>query len=391
MWIVRRIAPTLVVTLGLTACKEDGIEVGKYVDALPNAVCDQITVCNCDYPNGAQVDHCKAQLGVDLETLAELNGVEGLKFDGECAQREIDELGSLGCGVEVFDPDAKCETPCKVWFGPMDKGGTCTSINGYDNCKQGMVCEDGACVHPCEEPDLPKIGESCSLQYGCDEGAYCDGITSPLFPVCAPLPGVGQPCVEDLGFLCAEDLVCDLSEPDAPVCATLPALGEECPDGVCADDLFCDGSMAPAVCANPPALGEACPFGFCAQPNMCEDEVCVAPRPAVCGYYGGLPDDGGSASGNTTVDPTVDPTNGTETGGFDTGLDTGGFDTGLDTGGVESTGGADLGDCCTPHETPSCSNVEVAACVCELDTACCLDPWSELCVGEVASFGCGAC
>lgn len=371
----------VVVSFALAACKEDGIEVGKYVEALPTEVCDQITVCNCDYPNGAQYDHCRSTLSVDLETLAEINGVEGLSFDGECAQKEIDAVGSLGCGVPVFDPDAKCEEPCKVWFGPMGKGGTCTTINGYDNCKQGLTCENGACVHPCEEPDLPKQGEACSLQYGCAEGLYCDGETSPLFPVCAVLPGVGQPCVVSLGFACAEDLACDTTDPDAPTCVALPGAGEECPLGQCAEGLYCDPNEAPATCAEPPGLGEDCPLGVCALPNMCEDGTCVAPRPAVCGYYGGLPDDGssGSATTNTTLPP-------------DTGLDTS-FDTsgGFDTGGFDSSTGGDASDCCVPHETPGCTDVEIAACVCAQDEACCIDPWSDLCVSEVAAFGCGAC
>ncbi|MBC8068969.1 MAG: hypothetical protein IAG13_11600 [Deltaproteobacteria bacterium] len=333
--IVGRIA-VLGVSLGLFACKDDGIDTNQYADALPSTVCDAVVECNCEYPGGALYDHCVAQLEVSAKTLAELNGVDGLQFDGECAQKEIDAIGSLGCGVPVFDPEAKCKAPCKVWHGPMDEGGTCTSINGYDNCKQGMTCDEGVCVHPCDEADLPKVGEPCAPEFGCDENAWCDAETAPLFPVCAALPGIGQPCVESLGYACAEDLMCDTSDPGTPVCAALPGLGEECPLGACSDDLFCDVTAAPPVCSVLPALGEACPLGLCAAPNSCEDEVCVAPRASVCGYYSGVPDDG-----MTTIDPGTDGSltgvdTGLETGGFDTGLDTGGFDTGLEGG---STGG----------------------------------------------------
>jgi hypothetical protein len=333
--IVGRIA-LLGVSLSVLACKDDGIDANQYVETLPSTVCDAVVACNCDYPGGALYDHCVSQLEVGASTLAELNDVDGLQFDGACAQKEIDAIGSLGCGVPEFDPDAKCKVPCKVWHGPMGEGGTCTSINGYDNCKQGMTCEDGVCVHPCAEADLPKAGEPCAPEFGCDENLWCDAVSAPLFPVCAALPGLGQPCVEEIGYACAEDLACDTTDPSAPICAALPGLGDECPLGACSDDLFCDVTAAPPVCSVLPALGEACPLGLCAVPNSCEDEVCVAPRPAVCGYYSGVPE-----GIDPTTDPTAEPTTDGSITGVDTGLDTGGFDTGLETGVTEggSTGG----------------------------------------------------
>lgn len=372
------------VSLGLLACKEEGIDTGQYLDAWPAAVCDAVVACNCDYPNGALYDHCLAQLGVGASTLAELNGVEGLSFDGVCAQKEIDAVGSLGCGVPLPDPDAECETPCKVWHGPMGKGATCTTVNGYDNCKQGLTC-DGVCVDPCAEPDLPAIGEPCAPEFGCVENAYCDAETAPLFPVCAGLPGAGAPCIEtDFGLLCAEDLLCDVSGAE-PTCATPPGIGEECPDGVCAEGLFCDSAEVPFVCAAPPGLGEPCPLGLCELPYLCDGGNCVEPRPVVCGYYGGVPDEGGSASvgPDTGVDPDtgIDP----DTGMIDTGMvETGVLDTGVDTGG-------DLGDCCIPHETPGCVDAGVMACVCAQDEACCVELWDDVCVSEVVSFECGTC
>lgn len=388
-----RLLALLGVSLGLVACKDDGIDTGQYAEAWPAAVCDAVLVCNCDYPNGALLDHCLAQLGVGASTLAELNDVEGLSFDGVCAQKEIDAVGSLGCGVVIPDPDAQCKTPCKLWHGPMGKGATCTSINGYDNCKQGLTCGEGVCVNPCAEPDLPNVGQACAPQYGCAEGAWCDGETTPLFPVCAALPGAGVPCVEsDFGFLCAEDLFCDMSEPDAPVCAALPGLGDECPDGACAEGLFCDTDEMPFVCANPPTLGEDCPLGFCEAPFLCDGGECIQPRPAVCGNYGGLPEDDG---GNTTIDPTTNSASGpvdtgVDTGGLDTGgVDTGGFDTGVVDTGVET--GTDLGDCCLSHDGPGCSDPAVTECVCSQDEVCCIDFWSETCAAEVDIFGCGVC
>ena len=89
-------------SLGLLACKDGDIDTSQYVDSWTQTVCDAVIACNCEYPNGALYDHCVAELGVGASTLAELNSVEGLKFDGECAQKEIDAVGSLGCTCLLY-------------------------------------------------------------------------------------------------------------------------------------------------------------------------------------------------------------------------------------------------------------------------------------------------
>ena len=371
--------------LSLAGCKDENVDVGSYVEGWSKQVCDAVVECDCDYPGGSQYDHCIAQLSVGAETQAELLDVEGLTFDGACAQRQIDEVGRLGCGVLTPDPDAKCEAPCKVWYGPVHAGGTCTSVNGFDNCNQGLSCNGNVCVHPCAEPDLPKLGESCATQFGCDEGLWCDEIADPLLPKCAALPTAGEPCLPaELGFACGEDLLCDTTAPQDPVCSARPGLDEECPLGACADDLYCDNSAAPAVCTMLPGLGDLCPLGVCEAPNLCDRGLCTAPPPQVCGFYGGVPEglgEGGEGSegGNTTAPTTV----GEESGDASTGFGTG-FDTGLDTGGQ-------LTDCCTPHDTPACDDIAVATCVCENEPSCCVDPWGGACVEYVGLYGCCTC
>lgn len=368
--------------LSLSGCKDENVDVSGYVDAWSKKVCDAVIDCNCEYPGGAQYDHCLSQLSVGAETQAELLDVEGLTFDGACAQRQVDDVGRLGCGVFVPDPDAKCEAPCKVWYGPVHAGGTCTVVNGYDNCNQGLSCNGNVCVHPCAEPDLPKLGESCSTQYGCDDGLWCDALSTPLLPVCAALPAVGEACLPaELGFACAEELICDTTDPQNPTCAALPGLDEECPVGACADDLYCDNSAAPAVCTMLPGLGDPCPMGICAAPNLCELGVCLEPRPQVCGFYGGVPEGLGEGSGGGDTMPTTGVTAGDGSGDASTG-----FDTGLETG----TGGLGA-DCCTPHGTPACDDLAIATCVCELEPSCCTDPWGAACVESVGLFECGTC
>lgn len=377
----------LTLGLGLTlgGCKEEKTGVNGFVDGLSRSVCDAVVECDCEYPGGSNYDHCLQQLGVGSSTLAELNEVEGLRFDGDCADRQISEIGRLGCGVFMADPNAECERPCKVWVGPMEKGGTCTTVNGYDNCSQGLSCDNGVCVDPCEEPDLPQIGEPCAVQFGCEEGAWCNDVDTPLLPVCAALPGDGEACLAaEQGYACDVDLMCDTSDLDAPICMALPGVGEECPTGTCDVDLFCDVAAAPAVCAALPGLGDLCPQGICTAPNLCEGGLCVEPRPQVCGLYTGVPEGldptaGGTDDptvGETGIDPTVGETEGPGTGGFETD----GGDTGV--------GG---NSCCVASDTPVCDDVEVATCVCGFDTACCTDAWTQECVDAVTEFGCGGC
>jgi hypothetical protein len=289
----RRFPRVLALALvGLAACnnEEKYISLDKYIAAFTTDVCDSVVACNCEYDNGSAHDHCVAQLSVVFESVAELNEVDGLSFDGECAEQSLDELGQLGCGVPVSDPFAGCVAPCKLWYGPMTLGGSCEFVNNSDNCQQGLVCGgEGVCVDPCAEPDLPMIGQACAIAIGCIDGAYCDNVIDPVYPTCVALPAAGQPCA--FGSLCNTGLVCDdFTAPANPVCAMLPGVGEECLAGSCASGLYCDFMQAPSVCATLPTLGEACPLGVCDPPYQCGvDDVCVEPPPAVCGYYDGLP------------------------------------------------------------------------------------------------------
>lgn len=298
-------------SLSLISCKSEGIEVGQYVDDLTETVCTAVIACSCEYPNGAAYQHCVTQLGVAGDTQAELNRVDGLSYDGECAEAAVNQIGELGCGTPTFDPDAECARPCKIWHGPMGVGGTCTVINGSnDNCKQGLTCDGNVCVDPCAEPNLPTIGQPCATNFGCADGSFCDGESAPLTPTCVGLPILGQPCADTgFGFACAPAYVCDeFTDPAEPTCIALPGLGDECPTFDCATGLFCDSSEAPATCAAFPSLGDDCPLGVCAAPYYCDaqDAVCVQPPPAICGFYSGLPEDSGDGDGDTTTDDGTD-------------------------------------------------------------------------------------
>jgi hypothetical protein len=76
----------------------------------------------------------------------------------------------------------------------------------------------------------------------------------------------------------------------------------------------------------------------------------------------------------------------------DTGTETTGGDTTTGGGGGDTTGGtgggADVGDCCTAHSGPGCSNDTIEACVCGIDVYCCSVEWDDVCAGE--AIDCGA-
>lgn len=273
---------------GLFACNNE-TSVDAYVDKLAKEVCDAVIACNCEYPNGAQYEHCLGELTVNFDSGAQLNILEGLSFDGDCADEAAAKIKELSCGVTLGDPDAECAAPCKLWYGPMGKGATCTAVNGFDNCKQGLTCgNEGVCTDPCAEPTLPKIGEVCGQLLGCVEGAFCNTDVD-LNPVCQILPAAGLPCTAQ-DSLCAEGLICDATDPKNRVCTPPPGVGVECIDFQCAEGLYCDGSKMPAVCATVPTLGQECPFGGCQAPYVCNaDQICEDPQPQVCGYYNGLP------------------------------------------------------------------------------------------------------
>ncbi len=320
-----RLLTLVAVSVAPLACKDGAPGVGHYVEVWPETVCGAIIECACEYPNGSQLEHCRAQLGVIASSGAEINSVEGLRFDGNCAQKFVDEVNELGCGVVVPDPDAACERPCKIWYGPEGRGNSCTGVGNADNCKPGLTCQNGVCVDPCDEPNLPRIGQACAPQFGCTEGAWCDDRTTPLFPTCGALPLVGQPCLDPQlpASRCAEDLICDETDPAAPVCAALPQAGTPCINNICDRDLYCDPAEAPPTCKSLPVAGQPCQLGACATPYECDGMNCVQPRPFVCSFYGGLPDNVGP----------MDSGGAGSSGGLDTGpVDTGPVDTGIDGG-----------------------------------------------------------
>ena len=145
------------------------------------------------------------------------------------------------------------------------------------------------------------------------------------------------------------------------VCAIDPYCCEVGWDQLCVDQIAqngcgaCEGPVAPADCCTPARQG-GCPDPGIAEcvcsydPYCCEtqwDELCIDEASSYCGGCGG------DAS--------------------------------------ETGGPVDLTDCCAAGVGPSCTEPDVAQCVCEIDAFCCEQLWDAVCVLEVETLGCGVC
>lgn len=80
----------------------------------------------------------------------------------------------------------------------------------------------------------------------------------------------------------------------------------------------------------------------------------------------------------------------------DTAVDSAGPDSaGPDSVGPDSAGadggGGQGSTCCSAQPTAGCSDPAIQGCVCAKDATCCSGAWDDVCVAEVASFGCGSC
>jgi hypothetical protein len=54
--------------------------------------------------------------------------------------------------------------------------------------------------------------------------------------------------------------------------------------------------------------------------------------------------------------------------------------------------GLDVADqCCSAHDGAGCSDPTIADCVCGTDPYCCMIMWDQVCVDEIAEYGCGSC
>lgn len=292
------------------------------LDALAATQCEAASACACD--RTAAQGGCTPQLEDTWLARLRAGGDLGLTWDADCVTSigtAIDDAGCAWPGTATANP---CREFCQIFHGDRTEGQTC---EGHDalvsNCAQGLLCDDGRCVSPCEAlsglPEgarcydfdagqaldrcaeglsclypsgrctrAPAAGAAC-LDGNCDADSYCDWDTD----LCRALPGLGDSC--DYSD-CREGLACRWNEVDyTSRCVMEAGEGQSCSNAPCADGLWCNGNdnvcHAPGgegdtcdvgcreglvcnydadLCEAPPSVGAPCPWGECATGAWCD-------------------------------------------------------------------------------------------------------------------------
>lgn len=299
----RKLLSTLLLALGLVACKTDeGTDYGNVpqADAAPTYAtlyCDLLSACDCDFPIPA--DQCVDLVTSQFQGSFDEAAAAGLTYHGECLGAYLEYIESVGCKTVddlLADPDlGEFDLyGCKTFSGTAAEGEACTNyyeINA-DSCQQGLACFDNVCVMlSTTEPETKQVGETCDPQTElCVDGAFCtNSVEAPMAFTCVALPSVGDSCMTT--YLCDEASWCDTTD---FLCKAPLGAGEACDPfsggAICAAGLFCN--EATSACDALGVEGEPCEYDDqCAEGLNCDEppaddgsgDICQPRGPLVCG------------------------------------------------------------------------------------------------------------
>ncbi|MCX4242397.1 Dickkopf N-terminal cysteine-rich domain-containing protein [Paraliomyxa miuraensis] len=262
-------------------CRDDRNGEPQYdelVDAQIDALCDYFVACGLATSADLCVDAWGSfvRLPADLDA-AIANGT--VIYDASAAGTCLDAIRNATCEgfLDTFAEES-CE---RVFQGTIDNGNACfiseQCVSQYCQATEcTMACCQGTCIAP---PPEAAVGQDCTGEAFCVDGAYCDyetglcaaekaaGETCPggyecrsglscISGVCDPGPGEGAACAD---FQCAAPFACDI---DSMTCQRLRGEGEACnPEAsICALGLSCDAGSN--TCAVPGGVGSSCDYGF---------------------------------------------------------------------------------------------------------------------------------
>ena len=292
---------------------------------------------------------------------------------------------------------------------------TCTTDEGCGGCFGNAcvgewVCVDGLCAQGEPVSCDPSVGEGCLVnQCEVESGACvlsaldvaCDDSSACTLDACDAESGL---CVYSESGLCGSQHPCLTSE--------LPGSGDaDLQSCVCALDPYCCESAWDQACVEVASLScglecncetasdeslacssdDACAFcgeDLCTGPYHCVEGLCVASAPVVC-----------DTSEDTACTKSLcsPESGGCELISSDAFCDDGAPCT-LDA--CDTASGAcsytPIAECgknhpCEESTTPTSSSPEVTACVCALESSCCSEGWSELCVALSAEACAQSC
>lgn len=261
--------------------------------------------CGCMSTSHPSFESCLQSLATSAQILQALAADNGLTHDPSCFADYAAEVIAAGCATpdELSDaPDEGCSF-CAPIHGEVPAGQPCVKITDEgSDCAQGLRCAD-ICFDPCailgegeicgsDEHDyapcgpglfcafaskrceaLPGPGEACNGGDGCVDGFFCDEVSEPMSPSCAPRRELGEPCIHTDD--CVVGLRCDALD---LLCVAPPGAGELCDFGECAEDLWCD--LDDTICKARLPAGAACADDLacvnntaCSQAGACEPQA----------------------------------------------------------------------------------------------------------------------
>ncbi len=301
-------------------------------EQLVAAHCASTQECECSVTNAQS--GCEATLAEQWRGRLQAGKTRGLTYDAECFDAIEAGIEDARCGWPPGDDRHPCHDFCQVFHGDRSDGQSCERFDDLvSDCEQGLLCDRGKCVSPCEtlsglaegevcrDPvnftaldrcadgltclgntgrcaKAPPAGSAC-LAGECDADSYCDYSTGS--ERCLARVGAGANCEQ---AQCASNLQCTYVEtatgyfaeckPRAQagepcnevgcddglgcgpqgLCTPLGALGARCDYVGCIDGLLCNYDIQ--TCAEPPEAGQPCLQGECARGAFCDTPVDVS-------------------------------------------------------------------------------------------------------------------
>lgn len=276
-----------------------GVDIQEFQDEAIDARCEYLTRCGL-FPSA---NDCRADF--DATTAPSTSIVAAVDagkvvYDEDLAEDCLEALREGSCS-QTASLDPKCED---IFTGTIADGGMCAFD---DECVSGrcsvedctMACCPGTCM---PARPTPKIGEmclficeagaycgadsichalqpkgaACDAPFACDDGLYCNGLTSMMSGTCTALPNTGEACVEqclNIGDYCEG------------TCKKVGLVGATCAnDDQCSFYYECDDTMKCAAPMREPLLPNGatcsssvvCESHYCGNDNKCADlPVCI--------------------------------------------------------------------------------------------------------------------
>jgi hypothetical protein len=246
------------------------------------AHCSSTDDCECSVT--VSQSGCEATLTADWRARLQAGIDRELTYDAECFDTIEAGIADAECAWPPDDDRHPCHDHCQIFHGSKAEGESCKRFDDLvSNCAQGLLCDAGRCISPCERLSGLAVGEVCRDPVTfeeldrCADGLTCLGQTGR----CAVAPAAGEAC---LGGECDANSYCDYYTGE--ICRARVGEGGNCDNASCQPGLYCAYSEGPngfsATCRRRGEEGDPCFEADCAAGLQCnyEQGICAAPASA---------------------------------------------------------------------------------------------------------------